>query len=54
MKREVNDGSLIAHTVKGIDSHREFFIVYNKKRKFMSMMKKFYEFILEAKNKIHE
>lgn len=54
VKREVKDGSLVALTVKGIDSHREFFIVYNKKRKFMSMMKKFYEFMLEARERIKE
>jgi DNA-binding transcriptional LysR family regulator len=54
VSREVREGSLSALTVKGIDSHREFFIVYNKKRKFMSMMKKFYEFMLETRNTIEE
>lgn len=52
VKRELKDKSLVVLTVKGIDAHREFFIIYNKKRKFMSMMKKFYEFILESKMKI--
>jgi DNA-binding transcriptional LysR family regulator len=52
VNREVREGSLSALTVKGLDAHREFFIVYNKKRKFMSMMKKFYDFMLETRSEI--
>lgn len=52
VKREVKEGTLSVLPVTDVDSHREFYIAYNKKRKFMSMMKKFYEFMLEKRDQM--
>lgn len=51
IKREVRDGSLSALSIKGIDPHRNFYLVYNKKRTFMSLLGKFHEFMLECREK---
>lgn len=51
VQREVDDGRIRALSIKGIDPHRDFYIVYNRKRAFMSLLKKFYEFMLARAEK---
>ncbi|MEN6473806.1 MAG: LysR family transcriptional regulator [Syntrophaceae bacterium] len=49
VKREVMDHRLVALTIAGMDCHRDFYIVRNKKRTFISLLGKFYEFMLERR-----
>jgi DNA-binding transcriptional LysR family regulator len=47
IKTELKNKSLVAIDIKDLNTKRDFYIVHNKKRKFMPLMEKFYEFILE-------
>jgi len=51
IRREVRDGTIVALDIKDIEGHRDFYIVHSKKRKFMSLMVKFYDFMLERRQK---
>jgi LysR family transcriptional regulator, transcriptional activator of the cysJI operon len=47
---EIKSKSLVALTIKDLNTKRDFFIVRNKKRKFMPLMMKFYDFILSKRS----
>lgn len=49
---EIKNKTLVALPIKDLDTKREFFVVRNKKRKYMPLMIKFYDFILERRNRI--
>jgi DNA-binding transcriptional LysR family regulator len=52
---ELRNKSIVALPIKDLNTKREFFIVRNKKRKFLPLSMKFYEFILEKRGHIeHE
>jgi DNA-binding transcriptional LysR family regulator len=51
---EVKNKSLKALPIQDLNTKRDFFIVRNKKRKFMPLMMKFYDFILEKRTEISE
>jgi DNA-binding transcriptional LysR family regulator len=44
---ELKNGSLVALTIKDLNTKRNFFIVRNKKRRYMQLMMKFHDFILD-------
>lgn len=44
---EVKNKSLVALTIKDLNTKRDFFIVRNKKRRYMQLMMKFHDFILD-------
>lgn len=46
---EVRNKSLVALSIKDLDTTRDFYIVRNKKRNNIQLMKKFQEFILEKR-----
>jgi hypothetical protein len=48
----VKNGSLVALSIKDLNTKRDFYIVYNKKRKFMPLMEKFHDFIIEKRSLI--
>ena len=52
IKTELMNKTLVALDIKDLNTKREFYIVHNKKRKFMPMMEKFYEYILEKRSEI--
>jgi DNA-binding transcriptional LysR family regulator len=52
VKSEVKNKSLVALGIKDLNTKRDFYIVYNKKRKFMPLMEKFYSFILKKRDQI--
>ncbi len=52
IKTEVKNGSLVALNIRDLNTKREFYIVHNKKRKFMPLMEKFYEFILKIRDEV--
>ncbi len=54
VKNEVENKTLVALPIKDLNTKREFFIVRNKKRKFLPLMMKFYEFILERRSQIED
>jgi DNA-binding transcriptional LysR family regulator len=54
IKNEVENKTLVALPIKDLNTQREFFIVTNKKRKFLPLMMKFYEFILERRSQIED
>jgi DNA-binding transcriptional LysR family regulator len=54
IKNEVENKTLVALPIKDLNTKREFFIVRNKKRKFLPLMTKFYEFILERRSQIED
>ncbi|MCK7488820.1 MAG: hypothetical protein MZU79_00155 [Anaerotruncus sp.] len=49
VKNEVENKSLVALPISDLNTKRDFFIVRNKKRKFLPLMMKFYEFILDRR-----
>jgi len=49
VKREVMAHRLVSLSGAGMNCHRDFYIVRNKKRTFMSLLGKFYEFMLECR-----
>ncbi len=52
VRAEIKNGSLIALGIKDLNTKRDFYIVYNKKRKFMPLMEKFHDFILKKRDLI--
>ncbi|MBN2298484.1 MAG: LysR family transcriptional regulator [Deltaproteobacteria bacterium] len=52
IKTELMNKTLVALDIKDLNTKREFYIVHNKKRKFMPMMEKFYEYILEKRSEL--
>jgi len=54
IETELKNKSLIALGIQDLDTVRDFFIVRNKKRKFMPMMEKFYEFILDRRSSLED
>ena len=54
VKNEVENKTLVALPIKDLNTKREFFIVRNKKRKFLPLMMKFYEFILDKRAAIED
>ncbi|MGC9324451.1 MAG: LysR substrate-binding domain-containing protein [Desulfomonilia bacterium] len=52
IRTELKNGSLVALTIKDVNTKRDFFIVRNRKRKFMPLMMRFYEFILDRRQQI--
>jgi DNA-binding transcriptional LysR family regulator len=52
IKTEVRNKSLVAIDIKDLNTKRDFYLVHNKKRKFMPLMEKFYEFILEKRSEV--
>jgi LysR family transcriptional regulator, transcriptional activator of the cysJI operon len=54
VKNEVDNKTLVSLPIKDLNTRREFYIVRNKKRRFMPLMMKFYEFILEKRSKIED
>ncbi|HOO37950.1 MAG TPA: LysR family transcriptional regulator [Deltaproteobacteria bacterium] len=52
IKTEVQNKSLVAIDIKDLNTKRDFYLVHNKKRKFMPLMEKFYEFILEKRSEV--
>ncbi len=54
IRNEIEQKSLIALPITDLNTKRDFFIVRNKKRKFLPLMMKFYEFILERRSQIGE
>ncbi|HPA85433.1 MAG TPA: LysR substrate-binding domain-containing protein, partial [Deltaproteobacteria bacterium] len=52
IRTEVKNGSLVALSIKDLNTKRDFYIVYNKKRKFMPLMEKFHDFIIEKRSLI--
>jgi len=52
IKNEVEKKSLVALPISDLNTKRDFFIVRNKKRKFLPLMMKFYEFILDKRSRI--
>ena len=52
IKNEIENKTLVALPIRDLNTKREFFIVRNKKRKFLPLMMKFYEFILERRSQI--
>ncbi len=51
---EVKNGSLVALDIKDLNTKREFFLVYNKKRRFLPLMEKFHEFMLTIRSGIEQ
>ncbi len=49
---ELKNKTLVALPIKDLNTKRDFYIVRNKKRKFMPLMMKFYDFILERRGRI--
>jgi DNA-binding transcriptional LysR family regulator len=54
IRNEVEQKSLIALPISDLNTKRDFFIVRNRKRKFLPLMMKFYEFILDRRSQIRE
>jgi len=54
IKNEIENKTLVALPIRDLNTKREFFIVRNKKRKFLPLMMKFYEFILERRSQIED
>lgn len=54
IRNEIEKKSLIALPISDLNTKRDFFIVRNKKRKFLPLMMKFYEFILDRRSQIRE
>ena len=52
VRAEMKNGSLIALGIKDLNTKRDFYDVYNKKRKFMPLMEKFHDFILKKRDLI--
>ena len=52
VRTEVRNKSLVAIDIKDLNTKRDFYIVHNKKRMFMPLMEKFYEFILEKREEM--
>ncbi len=52
IKTEVQNKSLVAIDIKDLNTKRDFYLVHNKKRKFMPLMEKFYEFILDKRSEV--
>ncbi len=52
IRTEVKNGSLVALSIKDLNTKRDFYIVHNKKRKFMPLMEKFHDFIIEKRSLI--
>jgi DNA-binding transcriptional LysR family regulator len=52
IKMEVLNNSLVAIDIKDLNTKRDFYLVHNKKRKFMPLMEKFYEFILDKRSEV--
>ncbi len=52
IKTELRNKSLVAIDIKDLNTKRDFYLVHNKKRKFMPLMEKFYEFILEKRSEL--
>lgn len=46
IRSEEKNGSLVALDIKDLNTKRDFYILHNKKRKFMPLMEKFHAFIL--------
>ncbi len=42
---EIKDHMLVELPIDGLDTHRSFYLIYNKKRRMMPLMDKFFEFI---------
>jgi len=49
VRNEIEDKRLVALTVSGLKTTREFYLVHNKKRRFMPLMEKFHEFLLQKR-----
>jgi hypothetical protein len=49
---EVKSGSLVALDIRDLNTKRDFYIIHNKKRKFMPLMEKFHDFILGKRPEI--
>ncbi|MFY9398764.1 MAG: LysR substrate-binding domain-containing protein [Desulfomonilia bacterium] len=49
IKTEVKNGTLVALNIRDLNTKRDFYLTYNKKRKFMPLMDKFHNFILEKR-----
>jgi LysR family transcriptional regulator, transcriptional activator of the cysJI operon len=49
---EIKNKSLVALAIKDLNTKRDFFIVRNKKRRYMQLMMKFHDFILEKRGRI--
>lgn len=52
IRSEVDAKSLVALPIHDLNTVRDFFIVRNKKRKFMPLAMKFYDFILDRRSQI--
>jgi DNA-binding transcriptional LysR family regulator len=52
IRSEVKGKSLVALPIHDLNTVRDFFIVRNKKRKFMPLAMKFYDFILDRRSQI--
>jgi len=52
--RELKNKSLVGLPIKDFNTKRDFFIVKNKKRRFMPLMVKFYDFILDKRGEIED
>ncbi|HOS96873.1 MAG TPA: LysR substrate-binding domain-containing protein [Deltaproteobacteria bacterium] len=52
IRSEVSGKSLVALPIHDLNTVRDFFIVRNKKRKFMPLAMKFYDFILDRRSQI--
>jgi LysR family transcriptional regulator, transcriptional activator of the cysJI operon len=51
---ELRNKSIVALPIKDLNTKREFFIVRNKKRRFLPLMVKFYDFILDKRSHIED
>lgn len=53
IQRRLENGTVVALPVEGVNPQRDFYLVHNRKRKFSPLMEKFYEFML-AKRELPE
>lgn len=54
IRREIRDGTIVTLDIKDIQGYHDFYIVNSKKRKFMSLMVKFYDSMLERQQKSNQ
>lgn len=52
IRNEVKNGSLAALDIRDLNTKRDFYIIHNRKRKFLPLMEKFYDFILAKRTSI--
>lgn len=52
IRNEVKNGSLAALDIRDLNTKRDFYVIHNRKRKFLPLMEKFHDFILAKRTSI--